>query len=454
MDRFLLSLRKRVLVPAIATAGIFLWLFLCHMHYESYWNGTIARVQTTDFNMLHHTLPATLSCMILEGRDDLIQKTLDSSYGLFGLVVTDPDGENILYRTDKVYHQKSWQAHATPEELNKSGEPYDLITDPPQLEPMYSHASPREPKALATGAKVRGRVLGRLYYMRSPPPTFFGDIGNFLFTGMAEISGGKRGYCYISFACLFFSTMVLLLIYLRKRGVELKQKEVEHVRRELDIRKKALEHLSNELATQKARKVWLEREADQAYRRAIALKEHLERLRDALAGSMAQAAEASHGKAPQGVASVGQQATSYPRIRPPVSPPSSILEEIEVLIPDLSENARVLRSQAEVLHDYCNTLEERQVEMKRIVENAFTRAQSLKAMAAGPTQGFAPAVVSAGDSAAGGTAGPGVSGPAVYGMAQSPAPSSQATSAAGAPKATYGGANQGDMGEIIDMSPG
>lgn len=235
IDRLLLSLRKRVLVPSIALAGILLWLLLCHIHYESYWNGTIARVQTTDFNMLHHTLPTALACQILEGRDDLVQKTLDSSYGLFGLVVTDPEGENILYRTDKVYHQKSWQPMATPEELSKSGEPFDLITDPPQIEPLYTHASPREPKAAATGAKARGRILGRLYYMRSPPPTFLSDMSNFVMTGMTEISGAKRGYCYISFACVFFSTMLLLLIYLRKRGLELKQKEVEHVRRELEI---------------------------------------------------------------------------------------------------------------------------------------------------------------------------------------------------------------------------
>lgn len=381
-DSLLLSVRKRVLVPAVAVAGILLWLGLCRLHYDSYWNGTIARVQTADFNMLHHTLPTALACQILEGRDDLVQQTLDSSYGLFGLVVTDPEGENILYRTDKVYHQKTWQPMAVPEELVKSGEPFDLITDPPQIEALYHHVSPREPKATATGAKARGRVLGRLYYMRSPPPSFASDMSNFVTTGMAEISGAKRGYCYISFACLFFSTMVVLLIYLRKRGLELKQKEVEHVRRELEIRKKALEHLSNELATQKARKVWLEREADQAYRRALALKEHLERLRDALAGSMAQAA------GQDGHVSAGQQAISYPRIRPPVSPPSSILEEIEVLIPDLSENARVLRSQAEVLHDYCNTLEERQVEMKRIVENAFNRAQSLKTVS-----GIAPSAV-------------------------------------------------------------
>jgi hypothetical protein len=388
MDKLLLSLRNRIIVPVICMAGILCWLALCSIHYQSYWLGTIAKVQTTDFNLLHHTLPPTLSAMIQEGRDDLIQKTLDSSYGLFGLVVTDPSGENVLYKTNKIYHRQSWQKNATAEGLAKSNEPYDLITDPPQLEPLFAHDSPRVEKARATGARVRGKILGRIYYMRSPPPPFAEDIGNFLLTGVAEMSGAKRGYFYVSMMSIAFSLVVLLLVYLRRRGLELKQKEVEHVKRELEIRKKALEHLSNELATQKARKVWLEREADQAYRRAIGLKQNLERLRDALAGTMQSnfnassssspsASAPSSGSAPPSPAamsnSAGQQVVSHVRIRPPVSPPSSILEEIEILIPDLSDNAKALRSQADILHDYCNSLEERQVEMKRIVEGAFSR---------------------------------------------------------------------------------
>lgn len=439
MDKLLLSLRNRILVPVVCMAGILCWLALCSIHYQSYWLGTIAKVQTTDFNLLHHTLPVTLSAMIQEGRDDLIQKTLDSSYGLFGLVVTDPSGDNVLYKTNKIYHRQSWQKNATAEGLAKSNEPYDLITDPPQLEPLFAHDSPRVEKARATGARVRGKILGRIYYMRSPPPPFAEDIGNFLLTGVAEMSGAKRGYFYVSMMSVAFSLVVLLLVYLRRRGLELKQKEVEHVRRELDIRKKALEHLSNELATQKARKVWLEREADQAYRRAIGLKQNLERLRDALAGGMGANNSVNNsanngnssisavnmhsgvqsnfnaGSPPPACASLsgfspvssnsssvnnsgmnnsgmnnsaGQQAVSHVRIRPPVSPPSSILEEIEILIPDLSDNAKALRSQADILHDYCNSLEERQVEMKRIVEGAFNRApqRTMPAQAPAPAE--------------------------------------------------------------------
>ncbi len=76
--------------------------------------------------------------------------------------------------------------------------------------------------------------------------------------------------------------------------------------------------------------------------------------------------------------SLDRAKSSHTRIRPVAAPPSTILEEIEVLIPDLSENANALRSQADILHDYCNALEERQVEMKRIVETAFVRARKMQ----------------------------------------------------------------------------
>src|SRR5262245_43209972 len=102
--------------------------------WRSYWLGTIHRVQTVDFNLLHHTLPPTLSMLIIQGRDDEIQKVLDSSYGIFGLVVTDPAGQTILYKTEKSYHKKTWQLTLDPDtlsDLSSKDEPFDLLTDPP-----------------------------------------------------------------------------------------------------------------------------------------------------------------------------------------------------------------------------------------------------------------------------------------------------------------------------------
>ncbi|MFM7366243.1 MAG: hypothetical protein ACKO2Z_00250, partial [Sphaerospermopsis kisseleviana] len=57
--------------------------------YNSYWNQTIFRVQTVDFNILSHTLPTKLSYALIKKQPQEVQRTLDSNYSLFGLIVTD-----------------------------------------------------------------------------------------------------------------------------------------------------------------------------------------------------------------------------------------------------------------------------------------------------------------------------------------------------------------------------
>jgi len=354
MDKFLLAIKKRFLLPVVFLIGFAIWYFICQAYHDSYWGGTIHRVQTVDFNMLHHTLPTTLSHDIVANRDDLIQKVLDSNYGLFGLVVTDPTGESILYKTNKVYHRESWQKHISPEELASSDEPYDLLTDPPLLDPQHVHITPRSDKAADKTPYKHGRVLGRIYYVREMEPSLAEDIGSFLTTGFFEMSGAKRGYLFITTSVLELMAVALLLIWLRRRGIALKQQEIEHVKRELDIRKKALEHLNSELSAQKARKSWLEKEADTSYKRALALKQRLETLKDAITPSFAQ--------------KVAAGPDSGIKVRPPMHPSSLILEEIESIIPDLTTSAGTLKSQASMLHDYCAILEQKQSEMQRFVQ--------------------------------------------------------------------------------------
>lgn len=373
LDQFIVSLKKRILIPAVLVCGVLIWFSLCRAYYESYWTGTVHRVQTVDFNLLHHTLPSTLSQLIVSGRDDQIQKVLDSTYGLFGLVITDPTGNSILYQTDKVYRRKSWQKRLSPENLKNETEPFDVLTDPPPVSAAYQHISPRSEGATkvekAEGDAQPGRVLGRIYYMRSFPPTLMDDLNNFLTTGFWELSGSKRGYLFITLASIFFCLIVVLLIWLKKRGIELKEIEMEHIQKELEIRQRALAHLSGELANQKTRKAWLEKEAEQSYKRALGLKQSLERLKDSLA--------LVNGQQIGGGAADGIEQQQLVKVRPPVHPPSALLEEIETLIPALSDNAKALRSQAGLLQDYCQILENRQVEMHQLVENAYTRAQQV-----------------------------------------------------------------------------
>ena len=128
----------------------------------------------------------------------------------------------------------------------------------------------------------QSKILGHLYYVRPDPPPFWEDLGSFVTTGLFESSGAKRGYLYITLTTMAFSGFMVLLFWLRQRGLEMKQGQFEFVQRELEIRKRALENLASELSAQKQRKAWLEKEADVSYERALSLKRALEKLKDAM----------------------------------------------------------------------------------------------------------------------------------------------------------------------------
>ena len=64
-------------------------------------------------------------------------------------------------------------------------------------------------------------------------------------------------------------------------------------------------------------------------------------------------------------------------VRSQSNPPSALLEEIEQLIPALTDNAVTLKSQAGLLNDYCAVLEQRQAEMKSIVDQAYFRTSKM-----------------------------------------------------------------------------
>lgn len=358
VDRFVGSLKQRYLLPVVCAVTMFIWLSLCHAHYDSYWQGTIYRVQTVDFNMLHHTLPATLSYLVLTGRDESIQKVLDSTYGIFGLVITDPTGTQILYKTNKVYKREHWQKLVSVDFLKTITEPYDVLTDPPPGSSAHEHASPRTPAAQDAKDPPGGRVLGRVYYVRGVPPTFPEDLLGAIFSNWLELSGSKRGYVVLTMAILGFSTSFVLLILWRQRSLELKAKDLNSRESELAIRRKALEQLNADIAAQRQRKEWLESESEMAYRRALALKDGLQRLKEMFFVDMSpqQRQEAMNSQ---------QQV----HVRPPLHPASSLIAEIEQLLPDLANNAKIMRSQAEVLQSYCSQLELRQSEMQQMLRN-------------------------------------------------------------------------------------
>jgi hypothetical protein len=375
MNRLVLSVQKRYLVPCVIVAAILIWLGFCRSHYESYWNGTIHRVQTVDFNILHHTLPTCLSQMILQGRTDEIQKVLNSNFGIFGMVITDANGQEILFRTNNFYQKQTWQPKLSIEFLNSQKEPFDLLMDPPPMAPQYGHKNPREDSVVAL-SKPQGRVIGRLYYVRGVPPSFYDDLFNSVWSNWVELRGSKRGYILLTLVMLGFASSVIVMVLWRQRVLQSREKELQSKEHELSLRRRALDHLNADIASQRKRKEWLEQEAELAYQRALRIRESLVKLREDFFvadpnGNPNQQAD------PDAVV-----------VRPPMHKASSLIGEVESLLPELTHNARVLRSQAEVWQTYCAQLEARQAELQRLLSQRSSVAPTGRA--AGMAEAYAP----------------------------------------------------------------
>lgn len=174
--------------------------FLSFESYNNYWDRTIFRVQTVDFNILSHTLPAKLSYAITQNQTEEVQRTLDSNYSLFGLVVTDYSGQKIIAFSGKNSNRSSsWKAALNLQELKNH--PYDLLLDPPPLFSQWTYRNPHATERKATNLTNKGRVIGRVYYVRGIRPTFQGEISKWLSNPLSD-SGNFETYKMTLLACL------------------------------------------------------------------------------------------------------------------------------------------------------------------------------------------------------------------------------------------------------------
>ncbi|BAY66968.1 hypothetical protein NIES22_71120 (plasmid) [Calothrix brevissima NIES-22] len=190
--------------------------------YNNYWNQTIFRVQTVDFNILSHTLPTKLSYAIAKNQPEEVQRTLDSNYNLFGLIITDSSGQKIIAHSGKNSGRSlSWKAALDPQQLQNH--PYDVLLDPPPLFAQWTYSKPQATERSATSLTNRGRVIGRVYYVRGVRPTFQEDIATFLSN---PFSGSSRIQTYATtLAACFGGTFLIwsiLEFILYKRRVEIR----------------------------------------------------------------------------------------------------------------------------------------------------------------------------------------------------------------------------------------
>lgn len=215
-------------------------------HYNSYWYGTIFRVQTVDFNMLSHTLPVKLSYTLLQGNIGELQQTLDSNYGLFGLIVTDCKistkdclSEQILYQSKSA---QQWTKEISLATL--SNHPYDLLQNPPPLQAERQYPKPRDSKPIPTGKVNSGEIIGRVYYVRGVPPTFIEDYNNWIKNPFQRT--GSRTLYTLTVALFFLGALsawiiIEVVLSTKRKEQHLAQQQREQLQREIQQIKLQLE---------------------------------------------------------------------------------------------------------------------------------------------------------------------------------------------------------------------
>jgi hypothetical protein len=217
---------------AFSTATCSNWL-----NYQNYWNRTIFRTQTVDFNILSHTLPTKLSYTLQQKKPQELQSTLNSNYGLFGLVITDcKTGEKECSNQRFWYSSKSeknWKKQLKLEDLSQH--PYDLLRNPLPLYTESVYDSPRAKKQSPTGKNNTGDIIGRVYYIRGVPPSFLEDYWRWMQNPLST-SESHKYYCLTTVLFLFggFASLVVLefILYRRRIKEEFHNKALEQINKQ------------------------------------------------------------------------------------------------------------------------------------------------------------------------------------------------------------------------------
>ena len=208
-------------------------------HHESYWNGTIERVQTVDFNMLSHMLPSKLSQALIAEDEQEIQRTLDSNYGLFGLVVTNcrtsqaDCNQTVQYVSDS---KLPWRSLLNDDTLAAST--YDVLRDPPPLYSTGSYADSRDPVRDPTGLTNPGRIIGRVYYVRGVPPGFLETYSRWIKAWPSSFLSDSGANRYYSLTTILFglgglSAWIFMELGFSKRRRQLFQSQQQQRQLEL-----------------------------------------------------------------------------------------------------------------------------------------------------------------------------------------------------------------------------
>jgi hypothetical protein len=238
-------------------------LCVIYLTHKNYWEVTIYRVQTVDFNILSNVLPSKLSTQLLTNDRKGIQATLDSNYGLFGMIVTDCKSDRIDCPQQKITYASTTTVQTTSDGKQKlvpeSGYPeiwakkfaevdkpaqllsgdFLLLRDPIPNKPEWKFKDAHDTKSVPSGLQNSGKIIGRVYLLRGNPPLFTAEIQRWL-QNPWKISRTTLIYNAIAGSALLTGIIVWLLSELayfsrRKAGL-IKLKAETQIRQAAEVK--------------------------------------------------------------------------------------------------------------------------------------------------------------------------------------------------------------------------
>ena len=337
--------------------------------HRGYWHGTIFRVQTTDFNILTHTLPTKLSSALQQGAIDELQQTLDSNYGLFGMVVTncplasrDCLGQRILYTTNS---SQKWRQDLKVESLSKH--PYDLLRNPPPLLTEAGFESAHAFDWKKTGRTNSGQIIGRVYYVRGVPPLFRSTYLTWLQTlpsSLLSEHGADKFYALtlilFSFAGLTCWVFVEWMLQ-RKRGQQrLAQqaqaqlvKEAQNLQYQLQTQLQQQNALLTELESyrqQQAQLIQASTRSISAYENQLAQKEMERQDNTEALAHLQQQLQQTQQQQVQGQAQIEQRSRAITLLKTQIATLQAETQRADESLQRLQTDLQVVRQQANDAH--------------------------------------------------------------------------------------------------------
>jgi len=137
---------------------------------------TIKHVETTEMNILFSTLNFKVSMLLNEGKSQLLQETLDSAFGYFGLVVTDCKSRNrqcadqqILYQNEPA-DRSNWPSEVSTG--NYTQYPFEVLTSPPSYHRSHYYENSYDNTLNSKTLDTNEKVIGRVYYIPEIFPSY------------------------------------------------------------------------------------------------------------------------------------------------------------------------------------------------------------------------------------------------------------------------------------------